>query len=95
VERLIVIWIRGVSLKNRLSSKELNEHMGVTCAADVVRLGRLRWFCHLEIKGKDEWMTGKCQIISLFTRHLHYHRLNVHFSMLARVIRFSTIINIT
>jgi len=47
-----VRWMCGVSLKKRISSKELNERMGVVCVADVVRQGRLRWFGHLVRKRK-------------------------------------------
>jgi len=42
VERLMVRWMCGVSLKNRISSKELHEWIGVVCVADIVRQGRLR-----------------------------------------------------
>jgi len=28
------------------------------CVADVVRQRRLRWFGHLEHKGKDEWVSA-------------------------------------
>jgi len=35
----------GASLKNKISSVELNGRLGVE---DVVRWGRLRWFGHLE-----------------------------------------------
>jgi len=53
-ERMMDRWMRAVSLKNRISSKELIEGMGVVCVADVVRQGRLRWFGHLDSKGNDE-----------------------------------------
>jgi len=47
----MVRWMYGVSLKNRISSKELSKRMG---AADVVRQGHLRWFGHFEHIGKNE-----------------------------------------
>jgi len=47
---LMVRWMCGASLKNRIASKELNERMAVVCVADVVRKGGLRWFGHFEHK---------------------------------------------
>ena len=47
----------GVSLKNRISSKELNERLGVEGVAEVVRRSRLRWFGHLERKAEDDWVS--------------------------------------
>ena len=57
-ERMMVGWMCGVSLKIRIPSNELNERMGVVGVADVVRQGRLRWFGHLEPKGKDDWVSA-------------------------------------
>jgi len=48
-----------VSLKNRISSKSLNEqNMGVMCVAHVVRWRRFRCFGRLEHRGKDEWLSA-------------------------------------
>jgi len=47
-EHMQVRWMCGVSLKNRISSVELNGRLGVERVADVVRPGRVRWFGHLE-----------------------------------------------
>jgi len=49
-KRLMVRLMCGVSLKNRITSKELNERKGVVCVADVVRQGRVRWFGHFSVK---------------------------------------------
>jgi hypothetical protein len=57
-ERMMVRWMCGVSLKNRITSKELNGRLGVEGVADVVRRGRLRWFGHLERKGSDDWVSS-------------------------------------
>jgi len=57
-ERMMVRWMCGVSLKNRISSEELNGRLGVEGVADVVRRGRLRWFGHLERKGSDDWVSS-------------------------------------
>jgi len=43
-----------MSVKNKISTRELNKRMGIVCAADVVRQGSLRCFCRLEHKGKDK-----------------------------------------
>ena len=57
-ERLMVRWMCGVSLKNRISSEDLNRRLGVERVADVVRCGRLRWFGHLERKNSDDWVSA-------------------------------------
>ena len=57
-ERLMVIWMCSVSLKDRIQSKELNSYLGVPCVTDVVRRGRLRWLGHLEQKCVDDWVSA-------------------------------------
>ena len=57
MERMMVRWMCGVSLKDRISSVELNERLGVEGVADIVRRGRLRWFGHLERKGRNDWVS--------------------------------------
>jgi len=47
-----------VSLKNRITSEELNGLLGVEAVADIVRRGELRWFGHLERKGSDDWVSA-------------------------------------
>jgi len=46
-EKLMVRLDVWGELKNRLSSKELNDPMSVVCVADMVRQGRLRWVDNL------------------------------------------------
>jgi hypothetical protein len=46
------------------SSKELRDHLGTECVADVVRRGRLGWFGHIEWRGEHECMKA-CQRIHL------------------------------
>ena len=41
-ERMMVRWMCGASLKNRVSSNNLNELLNVVAVTDVVRQGRLR-----------------------------------------------------
>ena len=47
----------GMSLKNRIASADLNGRLGIEGVADIVRRGRLRWFGHLERKGRDDWVS--------------------------------------
>ena len=53
-EHTMARWMCGVSLKNRISSVELNGHLCMDGVADIVRHGRLRWFGHLERKGRHD-----------------------------------------
>jgi hypothetical protein len=57
-ERMMVRWMCGVSLKNRISSEELNGRLGLESIDEVVRRGRLGWFGHLERKGRDDWVSA-------------------------------------
>ena len=56
-ERMMVSWMCSASLKNRVSSEELNRRLDIVGVADVVRHGRLRWFGHLERKGGNDWVS--------------------------------------
>ena len=47
-ERMMMRWMCGVRLKDRVASERLREQLGVDSVFDVVRVGRLRWF------GRDE-----------------------------------------
>ena len=40
-KRMMVRWMCGVSLKNRISSDELNTRLGVEAVSEIVRCGRL------------------------------------------------------
>ena len=53
LERMMVRWMCGESLKDRKHSEDLCTLPGIWCVADVVRQGRLRWFGHHECK--FEW----------------------------------------
>mgnify|MGYP003454445976 CR=1 FL=1 len=57
-ERMMIRWMCGVSLKNRISSAELYGRLGVEEVADVMRRGRLRWFGHLERKDTGDWVSA-------------------------------------
>lgn len=63
-ERMMVRWMCGVTLGDRIASDELNERLGVERVMDVVRRGRLRWFGHLERKDSNDW-TSSCRNINI------------------------------
>ena len=58
MERMMVRWMCGVSLKDRKRSVDLYCLLGVRCVAEVVRYGRLRWFGHVECKSGDDWVSA-------------------------------------
>jgi hypothetical protein len=53
-ERMMVRWMCGVSLKDRHSTVDLYQSLGIENVAEVVRRSRLRWFGHVERKDKDD-----------------------------------------
>ena len=53
-ENRMVRWMNGVSLKDRLTSKELRENLQIENIVEVVR--RLRWFAHVERKDDEDWV---------------------------------------
>ena len=56
VERRMLRWMCGVSLKDKVSTVELQERMGVEAISDVVRRGRLRWLGHVLRKDDGNWV---------------------------------------
>jgi len=63
-ERMMVRHMCGVTLKNRKSSEELRNKLGVENISDVIRRGRLRWFGHVERKEDSDWVKA-CQKIEI------------------------------
>ena len=57
-ERMMVRWMCGVRLRNRIPSEELNCRLGIVRITEIVRRGRLRWFGHLERKRSDDWVSA-------------------------------------
>ena len=55
-ERRMLLWMCGVSLKDKVSIGELRERMGVESVSDVVRRGRLRWLGHVLRKDDGDWV---------------------------------------
>ena len=58
-EKMMVRWVCGVTLKNRITSEELRNRLSIEAVTEIVRCGRLRWFGHVERKADDAWVT-KC-----------------------------------
>ena len=57
-ERMMVRWMCGVRLRNRIPSEKLNGRLGIVRITESVRRGRLRWFGHLERKDNDDWVSA-------------------------------------
>ena len=55
----MVRWMCGVKLKDRLSSKELRERLGIDDIALVLQQNMLRWYGHVLRKDDDDWVK-KC-----------------------------------
>ena len=51
---MMVRWMCGVNMTDRIASTELNSRLGIESVANVVRRGRLMWFVHVERKDSDE-----------------------------------------
>ena len=47
-----------MSLKNRISSEELNRRLCIESVAMIVKRGRLGWFGHLERKDTSDWVSA-------------------------------------
>ena len=53
-EKVMVRWMCGVNLKNRITSEELRNRLSIEAMTEIVRRGRLRWFGHVERKVDDD-----------------------------------------
>lgn len=54
----------GVSLKDRITSVELREQIGIVAVGVVVRRNRLRWFGHVERKEEEDWVK-RCTVFEV------------------------------
>ena len=52
----MIRWMYGVSMKDRKTSEELRELVGVEPITTVIKSGRLRWYEHVMMKSDDDWM---------------------------------------
>ena len=54
---IICQWMSGVTLKDRRTSVELKQGLGIESVDRVVSHGRLRWYGHVERKNADDWVS--------------------------------------
>ena len=52
----MIRWMCGVSMKDRKTSEELRELVGVEPITTVIKSGRLRWYEHVMRKSDEDWM---------------------------------------
>ena len=57
-EKMMMRCMCGVTLKDRKTSEELKERLGIVSVSvsERVRPGRLRWFGHVERKDEGDWV---------------------------------------
>ena len=58
----MVRWMCNVTLKDRKSSEELRDRLGLVAIRDCVQRGRLRWFGHVERMNDDNWVKKSREI---------------------------------
>src|SRR6267154_1727176 len=63
-ENNMVRWMSGVTMKDRKTSEELRQGMGIESVDRVVSRGRLRWYGHVERKAADDWVS-KCRSLEV------------------------------
>src|SRR6267154_4596169 len=59
-ENTMVRWMSGVTMKDRKTSEELRQGLGIESVDRVVSRGRLRWYGHVKSKAADDWVS-KCR----------------------------------
>src|SRR5258708_2411399 len=59
-ENTMVRWMSGVTMKDRKTSAELRQGLGIESVDRVDSRGRLRWYGHVERKAADDWVS-KCR----------------------------------
>src|SRR5437867_615652 len=63
-ENNMVLWMSGVTLKDRRTSEELRQGLGIESVDRVVSRGRLRWYGHVKHKNADDWVY-KCRNLEM------------------------------
>ena len=63
-EMSMVRWMCGVSLKDRIRNEDLRDRLGIRGVGEMVEVGRLRWFGHLERKDMDD-MVSACRRVEV------------------------------
>ena len=59
-EMRMVRWMCGTSLREKKTSAELRDRMGIEAIGGVLKRNRLRWFGHVERKEKKIWSGNAC-----------------------------------
>ena len=57
-ENVMLRWMRGVTLTDKVPTVELRRRLGTEGVVEVMRRGRLRWFGHVERKEVDDWVSA-------------------------------------
>ena len=57
-ENVMLRWMCGVTLRDRIPTVELKRRLGVEGVVEVMRRGRLRWFGHVERKDVDDLVSA-------------------------------------
>ena len=52
----MIRWMCDVSIKDRRTSEELRELVGVEHITTVIKSGRLRWYKHVMRKSDEDWV---------------------------------------
>ena len=52
----MIRWMCGLSMKDRKTSEELRELVGVEPITTVIKSGRLRWYEHVMRKSDEDWV---------------------------------------
>src|SRR6267154_824799 len=63
-ENNMVRWMSGVTMKDRKTSEERRQGLGIDSVDRVVSRGRLRWYGHVERKAADDWVS-KCRSLEV------------------------------
>ena len=56
-EMMMVRMMCGVALKQRLSSQDFLQRMGIDNVSSVMRISRLSWFGHVEHMPVEDWVS--------------------------------------
>ena len=63
-EMQMVRWMCGSKLRDRVSSEELRNRLGIESAKVAIRRGRLRWRGHVERRADTNWVK-KCMYLEV------------------------------
>ena len=58
----MIRWMCGFSMKDRRTSEELRELVGVEPITTVIKSGRLRWYEHVMKKSDEDWVKKSMEL---------------------------------